>query len=348
MPPPDSAPPTRPSHDKVLIVDFGSQVTQLIARRVREACVYCEIVPFQAAERAFAELRPKAVILSGGPCSVADAGSPRAPRAIFDAGVPVLGICYGEQVMAVELGGEVEGGHAREFGRAEVEILADSKLFEGVWERGRRYPVWMSHGDRVTALPAGFRVIARRRMPRRRRSPTRRGASTACNSISKSSTRRTARRSCRISCTRSRACKADWTMAAFRQEAIAAIRAQGRRRPRALRPFRRGRFGGGGGAHPRGDRRAAHLRLRRPWPVAAGRGGRGGRACSATITISRSCMWRPRTVPGGARRRHRSGEEAQDHRPPVHRGLRRARRRRSPRMAAGRRNFWRRGRSIPT
>jgi GMP synthase (glutamine-hydrolysing) len=147
-----------PSHDKVLIVDFGSQVTQLIARRVREANVYCEIVPFQAAERAFAELRPKAVILSGGPCSVADVGSPRAPRAIFDSGVPVLGICYGEQVMAVEFGGAVEGGHAREFGRAEVELTRPSALTDGVWQVGERYPVWMSHGDRVTKLPKGFEI----------------------------------------------------------------------------------------------------------------------------------------------------------------------------------------------
>ena len=147
-------------HDKVLIVDFGSQVTQLIARRVREAGVYCEIAPFQSAERAFAALRPKAVILSGGPCSVTDAGSPRAPQAIFDAGIPVLGICYGEQVMAVQLGGKVEAGHHREFGRADVEVTEASALFDGVWQSGRRYPVWMSHGDRVTELPKGFKRIA--------------------------------------------------------------------------------------------------------------------------------------------------------------------------------------------
>ena len=92
-------------HDKTLIVDFGSQVTQLIARRVREAGVYCEIAPFQKAEKAFAEIRPKAVILSGGPCSVTESGSPRAPREIFDSGVPVLAICYGEQLLAEQLGG---------------------------------------------------------------------------------------------------------------------------------------------------------------------------------------------------------------------------------------------------
>jgi len=146
-------------HDKILIVDFGSQVTQLIARRVREEKVYCEIVPFQKAEAAFREMQPKAVILSGGPASVLDHDAPLAPQAIYDAGVPLLGICYGEQAMAHQLGGKVEGGHHREFGRAEVEVASDSPLFEGVWHTGEKYPVWMSHGDRVTELPPGFRVL---------------------------------------------------------------------------------------------------------------------------------------------------------------------------------------------
>lgn len=146
-------------HDKILIVDFGSQVTQLIARRVREEGVYSEIVPFQKAEQAFAEMKPKAVILSGGPCSVLDKDAPLAPMPIYDAGVPVLGICYGEQAMAHQLGGKVEGGHHREFGRAEVEVTADTPLFEGVWKKGGKYPVWMSHGDRVTEPPKGFHVV---------------------------------------------------------------------------------------------------------------------------------------------------------------------------------------------
>src|SRR5580693_5378881 len=146
-------------HDKILIVDFGSQVTQLIARRVREDGVYSEIVPFNKAEAAFAAMRPKGVILSGGPASVLDKDAPLAPSAIYRAGVPVLGICYGEQAMAQQLGGEVEGGHHREFGRAEVEVTAESALFDGVWRKGERYPVWMSHGDRVTKLPQGFRVV---------------------------------------------------------------------------------------------------------------------------------------------------------------------------------------------
>ena len=148
--------PDSPSHDKILIVDFGSQVTQLIARRVREEKVYCEIVPFQKAEAALREMKPKGVILSGGPASVLDQDAPLAPMAIYQAGLPVLGICYGEQAMAHQLGGKVEAGHHREFGRAEVEVTTPSPLTDGVWQVGERYPVWMSHGDRVTQPPRGF------------------------------------------------------------------------------------------------------------------------------------------------------------------------------------------------
>ena len=148
------------THDKILIVDFGSQVTQLIARRVREEGVYSEIVPYQKAQEAFDAMRPKAVILSGGPASVHAPGPPLPPPALYQTGVPVLGICYGEQAMAQQLGGKVEGGHHREFGRAEVEVTQESPLLEGVWRKGEKYPVWMSHGDRVTALPPGFRVLA--------------------------------------------------------------------------------------------------------------------------------------------------------------------------------------------
>lgn len=146
--------------DTVLIIDFGSQVTQLIARRLRETGVYCEIHPFQKAEAAFRAINPRAVILSGGPASVPAADSPRAPQSVFEAGIPVLGICYGQQTMAAQLGGTVESGHAAEFGRADVTIVEKSALFEGFWEKGRDYPVWMSHGDRVTRLPEGFSVKA--------------------------------------------------------------------------------------------------------------------------------------------------------------------------------------------
>jgi GMP synthase (glutamine-hydrolysing) len=154
----ESTPSVASAHDKILIVDFGSQVTQLIARRVREEGVYSEIVPFQKAEAAFREMKPKAVILSGGPESVHEQGSPRAPQLIFESGVPVLGICYGQMTMAAQLGGEVQGGHHREFGRADLEVKADSRLFDSTWATGERHPVWMSHGDRITRMPPGFVV----------------------------------------------------------------------------------------------------------------------------------------------------------------------------------------------
>jgi GMP synthase (glutamine-hydrolysing) len=157
----DPSPHVAADHDKILIVDFGSQVTQLIARRVREEGVYSEIVPFNKAEAAFADMKPKAVILSGGPASVLDDGAPEAPLSILTSGVPVLGICYGEQTLAKQLGGTVEGGHHREFGRAQIEITDDCALFDGVWQKGGKYDVWMSHGDRVTKLPDGFRGVAK-------------------------------------------------------------------------------------------------------------------------------------------------------------------------------------------
>src|SRR3954471_24526694 len=154
--PPDPSPHVASAHDKILIVDFGSQVTQLIARRVREEGVYSEIVPFQKAEAAFREMKPKAVILSGGPESVHEVGSPRAPQLIFESGVPVLGICYGQMAMAEQLGGTIEGGHHREFGRADVEVKGPSALFDNAWSTGGKHQVWMSHGDRITKMPPGF------------------------------------------------------------------------------------------------------------------------------------------------------------------------------------------------
>ncbi|MBI3677820.1 MAG: glutamine-hydrolyzing GMP synthase [Proteobacteria bacterium] len=143
----------------VLVIDFGSQVTQLIARRVREAGVYCEIVPFNKAEDALKN-RPRAVILSGGPASVAEDDTPRAPQQVFEMGVPVLGICYGEMTMSAQLGGKVETGHHREFGRADIRIEKSSPLLEGLGDIGANEPVWMSHGDKITAIPPGFAVVA--------------------------------------------------------------------------------------------------------------------------------------------------------------------------------------------
>ena len=146
--------------DTILIVDFGSQVTQLIARRVREAGVYSEIAPFTTAADAFARLRPRGVILSGSPASVPDAGSPRAPGVVWDSGVPVMGICYGQQVMTAELGGAVVRGDTGEFGRAFLSVTDRCALFDGLWQEGETHQVWMSHGDKVAALAPGFRPVA--------------------------------------------------------------------------------------------------------------------------------------------------------------------------------------------
>ncbi|MEJ6595052.1 glutamine-hydrolyzing GMP synthase [Parasphingorhabdus sp.] len=146
--------------ETILIVDFGSQVTQLIARRVREAGVYSEIAPFNSAEEAFHRLKPKGVILSGSPAGVPEEDSPRAPGVIFDSGLPILGICYGQQVMTHQLGGQVESGDSGEFGRAFIEISEECVLFDGLWQVGEKHQVWMSHGDKVTAFAPGFRIVA--------------------------------------------------------------------------------------------------------------------------------------------------------------------------------------------
>ena len=217
---------TQVSHDQILIIDFGSQVTQLIARRVREMGVYSEVVPFQKAAEAFARMKPRAVILSGGPASPAELDSPRAPQIVFEAGVPVLGICYGQMLLAAQLGGKVESGHHREFGRAEVSVKAPSALFEGVWSDGAKHTVWMSHGDRITQLPPGFVVKGvsenapyaaiedeKRKFYGLMFHPevvhTPEGAALIQNFVRNIA-----------------GCKGDWTMAAFKQEAIARIREQ--------------------------------------------------------------------------------------------------------------------------
>ncbi|NQW02248.1 MAG: glutamine-hydrolyzing GMP synthase [Rhodospirillales bacterium] len=147
--------------DRILIVDFGSQVTQLIARRVRESGVYCEIHPFNAVTaQSIRQFGPKGIILSGGPASVTEAETPRAPQELFDLGLPVFGICYGEQTMVAQMGGDVTLSDHREFGRAHVDIVGDCVLFEGVWKTGENHQVWMSHGDRIDRLPDGFRTVA--------------------------------------------------------------------------------------------------------------------------------------------------------------------------------------------
>ena len=147
-------------HDRILIIDFGSQVTQLIARRVRESGVYYEIHPFNAVtSESIASFNPKGVILSGGPASVHEQETPKAPEAVYELDIPVLGICYGEQTMVQQMGGQVQASTYREFGRAFVEIKADCCLFEGIWKPGEKHQVWMSHGDRIDAIPDGFEVV---------------------------------------------------------------------------------------------------------------------------------------------------------------------------------------------
>ena len=212
--------------ENLLIIDFGSQVTQLIARRVREAGIYCEIVPFQLAAEGFARLKPKAVILSGGPASTSDIDSPRAPQEIFDAGIPVLGICYGQMALCVQMGGEAEGSDHREFGRAQVSVKKQCALFDDVWEDGESHQVWMSHGDRVIKLPDGFEVFAQspgapyavfgneaKKMygmmfhPEVVHTPD--GAKLLSNFVHKIA-----------------GLKGDWSMAAYKDQAIAAIRKQ--------------------------------------------------------------------------------------------------------------------------
>ncbi|MEO1362046.1 MAG: glutamine-hydrolyzing GMP synthase, partial [Pseudomonadota bacterium] len=149
-------------HERALIIDFGSQVTQLIARRLRESGVYCEIHPFNKVDDAFLKVYdPQAVILSGGPASVTWEDSPRAATEVFELGVPVLGICYGQQVMMEQLGGRVESGTSREFGRAYIEKIAEDRLLEGLFQAGEQEQVWMSHGDHVAEMAPGFKVIAK-------------------------------------------------------------------------------------------------------------------------------------------------------------------------------------------
>jgi GMP synthase (glutamine-hydrolysing) len=152
-------------HQKILILDFGSQYTQLIARRVREAGVYCELHPNDVTEQFVRDFAPAGIILSGGPNSVYEEETPRAPQAVFELGVPVLGICYGMQTMAAQLGGRVENAAKREFGYAEIRARGHTALLRDIQDRGNDeghglLDVWMSHGDKVTELPPGFKLMA--------------------------------------------------------------------------------------------------------------------------------------------------------------------------------------------
>ncbi len=146
-------------HERILILDLGSQVTQLIARRVRESGVYCEILPYHSSAETIRAFQPKGIIISGGPASVHEAFSPRIDPTVFEMNIPVLGICYGQQLMCEMLGGRVTPADHREFGRAHIDVLHESPFFHPIWKTGNAYQVWMSHGDRVDAIPEGFKAI---------------------------------------------------------------------------------------------------------------------------------------------------------------------------------------------
>ena len=212
--------------ERVLILDFGAQYTQLIARRVREAGVYCEILPCTVDDQRIRDFGAKAIILSGGPASTTEEDAPAAPEAAFELEVPILGICYGEQTICAQLGGKVEMGHHREFGRAMIDVRAPSALFDGVYDVGTSEQVWMSHGDKIVELPPGFDVIATsegspfaaiadetRKIYGVQFHPevvhTPRGAALLHNFV------------CNIA-----GCNGDWSMAAFREASIARVREQ--------------------------------------------------------------------------------------------------------------------------
>ena len=214
------------SANRILILDFGSQVTQLIARRLREAGVYCEILPYTASVERVMAWGPAGLILSGGPASVADAGAPHSAPALLALGLPVLGICYGQQLLVQQLGGQVLGSEHREFGRAYVDVTADCALFDGVWAVGAREQVWMSHGDRVVALPEGFSAVGRSEGApfaviadeARRIYGTQFHVEVVHTPHGAALLRNFAYGVC--------GCTGDWTMAAFRSAAVARIRAQ--------------------------------------------------------------------------------------------------------------------------
>ena len=212
--------------DRVLIIDFGSQVTQLIARRVRESNVYCEIVPYNKADAILDSFAPKGIILSGGPASVTHADTPRAPDRVFELGVPVLGICYGEQTMCAQLGGEVAVSDKREFGRATLKVTDECRLFDGVWPVGTTDQVWMSHGDRVVSLPPGFSPVAvSDHAPFAAIADEQRqfyGVQFHPEVVhTPAGARLLENFTCKIA-----GCAGDWTMAAFRETEIAKVRAQ--------------------------------------------------------------------------------------------------------------------------
>ena len=314
-----TSPPTTPAQELVLVLDFGSQYSQLIARRVREANVYCELVPGTTPWARLAERHPSALILSGGPASVYDANSPQVDDAALAAGLPLLGICYGCNLIARDLGGEVAPTDLREYGAAELAIDDPGLLLRGL---SGTLPIWMSHGDQVLRLPPGFAnhghtanapfaafADAGQRIWGIQFHPevahTRDGMTILKNFLFDIA-----------------GLQGTWTPRSVVDDAIERVRAQVGRRAGHLRALGRRRLGGGGDAGPPRGRGAAHLRLRRQRPASPRRGGDGaGRAPRQPGHLDPPRAG-GRAVPGRAGRGHRARAEAEGDRGRVHRGLR--------------------------
>ncbi len=305
----------------VLILDFGGQYTQLIARRVREQKVYCEIHPFNLPLERIRAMQPAGIVLSGGPSSVYDAEAPRISPEVFDLGVPILGICYGVQLASHLLGGKVQPSDHREYGRAQVKLTSASELLAG-FQPSEEISVWMSHGDRVEALPPGFKAVGTtpscpvaiveseaRRFYGVQFHPevvhTPRGGEILANFLF---------RICQ--------CQPTWTMASFVDEAVAAVSRQVGKRPGDLRAVGRGGLVGGGGAGAQGDRRPADLHLREQRPAAGERDRPGGIAVPGRVQAGPAGGRRVRALPVEAGGGDRPRAEAEDHRLRVHLGVR--------------------------
>ncbi len=313
-------------HDKILILDFGSQVTQLIARRIREAHVYCEIHPNDVSDDFVRAFAPKGIVLSGSHASTYEEQDLRAPQAVWDLGVPVLGICYGMFTMAVQQGGKVEASAKREFGYAQVRARGHTKLLDGIEDHRTAeghgmLDVWMSHGDKVTELPPGFKLMASTpSCPIAGMADEARGYYGVQFHPEVTHTRKGRELLERFVLGIAKAQARLGDARPHRRSRAGDSRA-GRRRRGDPGPVGRGRLERGRRADPSRDRRPADLRLRRPRPAAAGRRqGGDGDVCGQAAGEGRACR-RERAVLGPPCRRDRPRSQTQDHRPRVRRGV---------------------------
>ena len=307
-----------PEDRPVLVIDLGGQYSQLIARRVRECRVYSELVGHTITPEAVRARNPYALILSGGPASVYADDAPRVDPALFELGIPTLGICYGAQLMALELGGRVDRTGVSEFGRTEMRVEESRLLHDTPAEQ----TVWMSHRDTVVEAPEGARVVASspatpvaafevdRARAVRRPVPSRGRAHAARDGRAQELPLRRRRRAARLDAGRR-------DRGAGRADPRA-----GRQRARALRALGRRRLRRRRAARPQGGRRAAHVRLRRPRAAAPGRGRAGRRDVRRALPRPARPRAGAGAVPRAARRGGGAGGEAQDHRPRVHPRLR--------------------------